>query len=82
MPTNPNSIDALTIHTLAARYRSGKTTPTAIAEECFARIEAHADPATWISLFPREAVLAQARGGGGTDQGRPIAPAAGRSVCH
>ncbi|HET6249530.1 MAG TPA: allophanate hydrolase [Tepidisphaeraceae bacterium] len=57
---NRNSDGALSIQTLAARFRDGTSSPTAIIEECVARIEAHADPATWITLVPRESLLAQA----------------------
>jgi hypothetical protein len=61
MTVKRNATDALTIQMLAARYRSRETTPTAVVEECLSRIETHADPATWITLFDREAVMVQAR---------------------
>jgi allophanate hydrolase len=57
---NRNSDGALSIQTLAERFRDGTSSPTAIIKECLARIEAHADPATWITLVPRESLLAQA----------------------
>ncbi|HWE00925.1 MAG TPA: allophanate hydrolase [Tepidisphaeraceae bacterium] len=55
------SSDAFTIQTLAARYRSGELDPIQVAEECLRRIEAHGDPAVWITRFNRDEVIQQAR---------------------
>ena len=46
---------------ISPRFRSGDWTPTAVAAECLRRIEAYADPAVFISLLPRDEVMAQAR---------------------
>jgi allophanate hydrolase len=60
MPT-PGPSDPLTLHNLAARYLCGDWTPTTVAAECLRRIEAHADPAIFISLLPRDEIMSQAR---------------------
>jgi allophanate hydrolase len=51
----------LTVAGLLAAYRSGKTTPFAIAEDVLARIAAYRDEAVWISRVPDRDVLARAR---------------------
>lgn len=52
---------SLDLASLRRAYTSGGLTPTALVEDIFNRIAAHADPAIWIHLLPREAVLEQAR---------------------
>lgn len=48
---------AFDIATLQAGYATGRFTPEAVIEEVYARIEAQADPAAWITLRP----IAEAR---------------------
>jgi allophanate hydrolase len=43
-----------------AAYADGSLTPRAAVEEVYRRIEAHADPAIFITLRPKEDVLADA----------------------
>ncbi len=45
---------------LQQRYSAGQTTPQAVVEEIFARIETEGSHPVWISLMPKEQVLARA----------------------
>jgi allophanate hydrolase len=56
-----NDAPALTIADLLTAYRERRTTPLAVLEQLFARIDAAPDHGVWITLLPRERVLAQAR---------------------
>ena len=49
------------IEDLIASYRDGRTTPEAVIDEVYDRIDAWPDKAVWISLFPREEALAKAK---------------------
>ncbi|HEY4973148.1 MAG TPA: allophanate hydrolase, partial [Steroidobacteraceae bacterium] len=51
----------LTITDLLAAYRERRTTPLAVLEQFFARLDAAPDHGVWITLLAREQVLAQAR---------------------
>ncbi len=46
---------------LRSAYRSGETTPSRIVETVFDRIAARGDDGVWLSLLPKETVLAMAR---------------------
>ena len=49
------------LSTLRHAYASGQLTPVALVDEILRRIKDHADPATWIHLLSREALLDHAR---------------------
>ncbi len=53
--------DSLDLGTLAARYRAGALTPTAMVEGVLARIAARGDDKVWIHVVPRRQLLAMAR---------------------
>ena len=52
---------SLALHPLAERYASGATSPTATIDDVLARIDRRGDDAVWISVAPRERLLAAAR---------------------
>src|SRR5437016_89612 len=52
---------SLDLKTLARVYQAGTTSPQDILAGVLERIVAYPDPAVWIHLLPREALLAQAR---------------------
>jgi allophanate hydrolase len=56
-----NGAPGLTIADLLAAYRERRTTPLAVLEQLFARIDAAPDHGVWITLLPRERLLEQAR---------------------
>ena len=56
-----SDLPSFSIPVLLEAYRSGGRTPTSVAQETLARIEAYHDPAVWISRVPSERLLARAR---------------------
>lgn len=52
---------SLDLASLRAAYAAEQLTPTALVDEILRRIQAHADPATWIHLLSRDELLAHAR---------------------
>lgn len=62
---------ALTLSSLAQAYGSG-TSPKQIVEQVYARIEAVADPAIFLCLFPKEQLLEEAERLGPFDPKRPL----------
>jgi allophanate hydrolase len=56
-----NAGPGFTIIDLLAAYRERRTTPLAVLEQLFGRIDAAPDHGVWITLLPRERVFAQAR---------------------
>jgi len=52
---------SLDLSALRASYAAGTLTPTALVEEIYRRLEAHADPAIWIHRLSRDELLAYAR---------------------
>ena len=51
-------MDIATLHSL---YRTGKSTPSAIVEEIYSRIDVDGLSPVWISLVPKEQALSRAR---------------------
>jgi len=51
----------LDLPSLRRAYATGELTPTALVDDVLDRIAAHADPAVWIHLLPRDALRAHAR---------------------
>ena len=45
---------SLDLGALRTAYASSQLTPTALVDEILRRINAHADPETWIHLLSRE----------------------------
>jgi allophanate hydrolase len=52
---------SLDLASLRAAYTADQLTPTALVDEILRRIQAHADPATWIHLLSRDELLVHAR---------------------
>ncbi|MEM6971189.1 MAG: allophanate hydrolase [Pseudomonadota bacterium] len=61
----------MTLPALSAAYRAG-TTPEAVIQEVYRRIEVAGDPGIFISLAPRARTQAEARALGALDRERPL----------
>jgi len=62
--TYPRKTDmnlSLDLAALRAAYAAGSLTPTQLVDEILRRIAAQADPATWIHLLSRDALLSYAQ---------------------
>lgn len=55
-----STVSSLDLTRLAHLYQAGDLTPRHVLSSLLQRIAAHRDPAVWIHLVPKEAVLAQA----------------------
>ncbi|TVY82356.1 Allophanate hydrolase [Lachnellula suecica] len=77
-PSTPPAADdaLLPIAELQRKYTSGLTTPEAIVEVVFKRIEAYkkVDSAVWISIQSKEAVLGAARALSAKYESKPLPP--------
>jgi allophanate hydrolase len=57
----PGPVESLDLAALAAGYRSGRFTPTALVSEVLERIARRGDDKVWIHLVPRDELLAMAK---------------------
>jgi allophanate hydrolase len=58
---SPTTQDSLDLHALAERQARGAASPSQTIEEVLARIESRGDDGVWITVAPRERLLAAAR---------------------